>query len=237
MASHEFRTPLSTISTSLFLLENYTGADYEEEKPKHIDRIKRSVRHLTEVLNDFLNLGKLEEGKVKVSYCDVHLHDLMGELLEELEAIKKPGQQINLSIQKKHDTIYTDPTLLKGVLTNLLSNAIKYSGPDENIDLDILTEQGTMRILVADHGIGIPDDEKRHIFKRFYRAVNATYIPGTGLGLNIIKKYLRLLNGSIEFESELNKGTTFIVNIPLEPQGKPQAVKQILKPTNHMTHE
>jgi signal transduction histidine kinase len=215
MASHKFRTPLSTILSSVFLLENYTDADYELEKTAFFDKIKRSVHNLTALLNDYLSLGKLEEGKLKVTYTETYIKAFFDEFLQEIGSIKKVKQKIHFTHEGIECTVMTDKFLLKNILTNLLSNAIEYSPHDAEIQLSAELKKETLKIRVTDQGIGIPENEQHQIFKRFYRGQNANNVEGTGLGLNIAKKYIRLLKGSIEFTSQLNKGTTFIAIIPV----------------------
>jgi len=215
MASHKFRTPLSTILSSVFLLENYTDADYELEKTAFFDKIKRSVHNLTALLNDYLSLGKLEEGKLKVTYTETDIKAFFDEFLQEIGSIKKVKQKIHFSHEGIDCTVMTDKFLLKNILTNLLSNAIEYSPHDAEIQLSAELKKDSLKIKVTDQGIGIPENEQHQIFKRFYRGQNANNVEGTGLGLNIAKKYIRLLKGTIEFTSQLNKGTTFIAIIPV----------------------
>jgi len=215
MASHKFRTPLSTILSSVFLLENYTDADYELEKTAFFDKIKRSVHNLTALLNDYLSLGKLEEGKLKVTYTATDIKAFFDEFLQEIGSIKKVKQKIHFSHEGIECTVMTDKFLLKNILTNLLSNAIEYSPHDAEIQLSAELKKDILKIKVTDQGIGIPENEQHQIFKRFYRGQNANNVEGTGLGLNIAKKYIRLLKGTIEFTSQLNKGTTFIAIIPV----------------------
>ena len=215
MASHKFRTPLSTILSSVFLLENYTDADYELEKTAFFDKIKRSVHNLTALLNDYLSLGKLEEGKLKVTYTSTDIKAFFDEFLQEIGSIKKVKQKIHFSHEGIECTVMTDKFLLKNILTNLLSNAIEYSPHDAEIQLSAELKKDILKIKVTDQGIGIPENEQHQIFKRFYRGQNANNVEGTGLGLNIAKKYIRLLKGTIEFTSQLNKGTTFIAIIPV----------------------
>ena len=215
MASHKFRTPLSTILSSVFLLENYTDADYELEKTAFFDKIKRSVHNLTALLNDYLSLGKLEEGKLKVTYTETDMKLFFDEFLQEIGSIKKVKQKIHFTHDGLACTVMTDKFLLKNILTNLLSNAIEYSPHDAEIQLSAELKKDMLKIKVTDQGIGIPENEQHQIFKRFYRGQNAHNVEGTGLGLNIAKKYIRLLKGTIEFTSQLNKGTTFIAIIPV----------------------
>lgn len=215
LASHEFRTPLSTILTSVFLLENYTGDDYEQEKLSYIDKIKRAVHSLTDLLNNFLAIGKLEEGKIKVELSDVELKPFLEGILQEVVSIKKVRQDIVFQFESEKDWIQTDKQLLRHIVVNLLTNAIKYSPSHEEIRLDAQVASDTLVIRVEDKGTGIPEHEQSHIFKRFFRGQNASNIDGTGLGLNLVKKYVRLLKGTIQFTSEVNKGSIFTVRIPL----------------------
>jgi len=214
MASHKFRTPLSTILSSVFLLENNAEAD-EAETKSYFDKIKRSVHNITGLLNDFLSLGKLEEGKVKVSYGETDIKSFFHDFLQEIGSIKKAKQKIVFTYDGLSCVVMTDQLLLKNILMSLLSNAIDYSSFDAEIQLNVELKKENLKIRVSDNGIGIPEDEQHQIFKRFYRGQNANNVEGTGLGLNIAKKYIRLLKGSIEFTSQVNKGTTFITNIPV----------------------
>ncbi len=214
MASHKFRTPLSTILSSVFLLENNVEAD-EYERKSYFDKIKRAVHNLTGLLNDFLSLGKLEEGKVKVAFRETEIKSFFQEFLHEIGSIKKAKQRIKFNYDGVACTVLTDQLLLKNIIMSLLSNAIEYSAFDAEIELNVELKHDNLRVKVADHGIGIPDEEQHQIFRRFYRGQNANNIEGTGLGLNIAKKYIRLLKGTIEFTSQVNKGTTFITNIPV----------------------
>jgi len=214
MASHKFRTPLSTILSSVFLLENNAEAD-DLERKSYFDKIKRSIHNLTDLLNDFLSLGKLEEGKVKVTFSETDIKTFFQDFLLEIGSIKKAKQKILFTYDGVACTVMTDQLLLKNILMSLLSNAIEYSFYDAEIQLAVELKKDNLKIMVSDQGIGIPEDEHHQIFTRFYRGQNANNNEGTGLGLNIAKKYIRLLKGTIEFTSQVNKGSTFIANIPV----------------------
>lgn len=229
LASHEFRTPLTNILSSAFLLESYSGEKFETEKPKHIGRIKRSARILTEILNDFLSLGKLEEGKVQPNCVTIELNEFIRDLMAELDLLKRPGQRITF-----HHTgdpfVWSDRLLLRNIINNLVSNAIKYTGDDDEIFLDTVVTAADFVLSVTDHGIGIPEEDRKNIFSRFFRAHNSSNIQGTGLGLNIVKKYAVLLGGNVEFESKLNEGTKFIVTLP-------QREYESIKPNTYELHD
>lgn len=214
MASHEFRTPLGTILSSISLVERYQENGESEKGQKHVQRIKNSVQTLTSILNDFLSLDKLEEGKVQLKPQEFNIHDLAIDLCEELSALKKQDQQIEL-IYKGSDTVNLDPQFTRIIMLNLMSNAIKYSEANGQIVLSINVGK-TIQVSVKDDGIGIPEVDHEHMFERFFRAKNATNIQGTGLGLNIVKRYVDLMQGNITFESEQGKGTTF--NVVLNQQ-------------------
>lgn len=215
MASHEFRTPLSTILSSVFLLENYNGQFYEQHKHHHIGRIKRTINILTESLNDFLRLGRLEEGRIKLVLSDTSIKDYVGEIVKELQTLLKSGQEIRYNYEGVQLNVFIDRNLTRGILLNLLSNASKYSPEQAQVHLQTNLTDDQLVISVMDTGVGIPADEQQHVFDRFFRAVNALHIEGTGLGLHIVKKYVELMGGSISFKSD-GSGTTFTVVIPLK---------------------
>jgi signal transduction histidine kinase len=216
LASHEFRTPLTTILTSSFLLESYTGDKYELTKATHIARIKRSVKAMTEILNDFLSVGKLEEGQVKANFEPICVSEFIKALELELEPLKRDQQKLMITYSG-NDILLSDKKLLRNILYNLASNAFKYTHNYDQVRIDLLAEKGKLRMRIVDHGIGIPQEEQKYIFKRFYRAHNASNIQGTGLGLTIVKKYIHLLGGTIDFISNENQGTVFSVTIPAVP--------------------
>lgn len=214
MASHEFRTPLTTILSSTFLLENYSGDDFAHQKSVHTNRIKRAVNNLTMILNEFLSLEKLEENKVRVIYQDINIPDYIQDLIYEMEVVKKDGQVVEYQHYGDESFARLDHQLLWSIATNLISNALKYSKVNDKISITTDIRHNTVVMIVKDNGIGIPEDERKYIFGRFYRARNAVNFEGTGLGLHITQKIVHLLQGSITFESQLDKGTTFTVSLP-----------------------
>lgn len=214
MASHEFRTPLSTIMSSTTLIDRYRDSKYVGKRDKHISRIKGAVRNLTSILNDLLSLGKLEEGRIRFRPHTQDVRSFLADLTEELQDNAKEGQQIVFTFEGKDATFSFDENLLKNVLRNLISNAIKYSEEGQQIHMNANLGPEGLSISVQDEGIGIPEDEQKHLFERFFRAHNVTNIQGTGLGLNIVKEYLKLMDGEINFRSKSGEGSTFFVNIP-----------------------
>ena len=215
MASHEFRTPLSTILSSADLLEMYTTEEQQDKRLRHTTRIKSAVNNLISILNDFLSLSKLEEGKITITPVEFNLEAFCAEVMDDVQALLKPGQILQHHGLSADTLITLDKKMLKNVFINLFSNAIKYSEPGKAIDCYVSIENKELNISIQDHGIGIPEEEQQHLFTRFFRAHNAENIPGTGLGLNIVKRYVELMSGRIHFESTLGEGTTFHVHIPL----------------------
>lgn len=210
MASHEFRTPLSTILSSAFIINKYIKAEEQVKREKHINRIVNSVTLMTDILNEFLNLGKIEEGKISVKLEDFEIQKYMQTIIQDLLQHTKNGQKI----QYEHigSTIaHLDSNLLKSIVYNLITNAIKFSPEHSIIKVETFIDNSEIKLLVKDEGIGIPENDKKHMMDRFFRASNATNIQGTGLGMHIVSKYIERMNGRLHFESTLHKGTTFFI--------------------------
>lgn len=212
MASHEFRTPLTSILSSAAIIGRYDKEEQQVNREKHIKRIKSSVANLTGILNDFLSLSKLEEGRVEINYSEVNLHELCSEVIEDTKGLLKSEQTIIHEVKGEGAIVLVDERILRNILFNLVSNALKYS--DKDIHCIITFEDAYFKFEIKDQGIGIPKEDQKYLFSRFFRAGNVTNIQGTGLGLNIVKQYIDLLKGEISFVSEHEVGTTFIVKIP-----------------------
>lgn len=212
MASHEFRTPLSTILSSASLVAKYTEREEQEKRNKHIHRIKSSVNNLTNLLNEFLSIGKIEDGKISTNYLQFNLQELITAICAEMESISKPNQQF-VYTHTGNATIYGDPSLLRNVITNLLSNAIKFSFEGSKIEITSTVTDDRIILTIQDYGLGISTEDQTHLFERFFRGTNVTNIQGTGLGLHIVGKYIEIMDGKIEFESKLEKGTKFIITL------------------------
>jgi PAS domain S-box-containing protein len=213
MASHEFRTPLATILSSLSLVQKYGAYGDTENQSRHFNRIKSSVNHLLDILNDMLSLSKLDEGMEILNPEEIELPDFIDQVIQELQPVAKKNQLMqHFHNGLTHVTI--DAKVIKNILFNLISNAIKFSDEEKEIQVYSSINKREIIIKVKDHGIGIPEKDRHHLFERFYRAENVTHIQGTGLGLNIVAKYVEMLNGNISFESKRNKGTTFVIRLP-----------------------
>ncbi|GHA57176.1 hybrid sensor histidine kinase/response regulator [Pontibacter akesuensis] len=214
IASHEFRTPLSTVLSSASLIGKYKTTEDDDKRQKHVERIKSAVSNLTGILNDFLSISRIEEGKIYNVPTQFDLVAFAAEVTDELQGFLKPGQRIHYSHFREKALVALDKQLLKNILFNLLSNASKYSAEGKEVYFSTETTEDNITITVQDEGIGIPEADKAHLFSPFFRAQNVTNIQGTGLGLNIVKKYVDIMEGTLSYESELDKGTTFTVIFP-----------------------
>jgi two-component system, LuxR family, sensor kinase FixL len=211
MASHDFKTPLSTILSSASLIRKYSLEEHLERREKHIDRIRHSVEHLDAILNDFLSLSKLEENRIEVRREEVDMSELYQEVSDEMRGQLKSGQTIQYECSPEEIMVITDRRILKNILFNLISNASKYSEPGATIVCRTRKKPDNIEISVEDQGMGIPLEEQKHLFSRFFRATNALNIKGTGLGLHIVQQYLQLVQGDIDFTSEVGKGSIFTI--------------------------
>ncbi|MEO5967609.1 MAG: PAS domain-containing sensor histidine kinase [Ferruginibacter sp.] len=209
MASHEFRTPLSTILSSASLLAKYKEQDEQDKRDKHILRIKSSVNNLTGLLNEFLSIGKIEDGKIIANFSTFNLLELCEGVCSEMQSLVTNGQKI-IYKHSGPEEVSLDLSLIRNIIFNLLSNAIKFSNVNGLINVNSEVDNN-ISITVSDSGIGISREDQKHLFERFFRAQNATNIQGTGLGMHIIEKYVEILNGKIIWKSELDRGTEFKV--------------------------
>ncbi len=216
MASHEFRTPLSTILSSASLMDQYTQTEQQDKRHRHFLKIKNSVDMLTMLLNDFLSISRLEEGKVELSLEKINFYDFCQEVIDEMNGILKKGQKLVTNHYNEDLVIEMDKKLLKLILINLISNASKYSNEGSTIICETKMVEQYFNISVIDTGMGIPEEDKKHMFDRFFRASNAMNIKGTGLGLHIVRRYAEMMNGVLTFESELGKGSTFTVEFLID---------------------
>ncbi len=214
MASHEFRTPLTTVLSSASLLSKYSKEEEQDKREKHIHRIKNSVNNLNDILEDFLSLGKLNEGRIDTKTDNVDLKEILSDTIEEMKAMLKKGQHFVMECEG--DCLaHTDKKLFRNIIINLVSNAIKFSDEGKPITIKGQVVDSMATISIIDQGIGISADDQEHLFSSFFRGANATNIQGTGLGLHIVKRYADLLEGNLQLESTLNKGTTITFSIPV----------------------
>jgi signal transduction histidine kinase len=209
MASHEFRTPLTSILGSATLIEKYTKAEDQPKREQHINRIKSSVSHLTEILEEFLSVGKLEDGKLEIHPSEFSILDFLQDILSDFSTYQ---QSIHLELASDFSCIQ-DASILRKVIFNGLSNALKFS--QKEVVIQVVQRDNTVELIIIDQGIGISLEDQKHLFERFFRGGNATVIQGTGLGLHLVDRYMRLLGGRVQIKSELNKGTELHLQFPI----------------------
>jgi two-component system, LuxR family, sensor kinase FixL len=219
-ASHEFRTPLSTISGSTELMEMYISEipnlKLAEKYEKHIDRIKKEINRMVILLNDTLILEKQSLGKYTFNPSQFSLSLFISNFLNEYYAKKLEDKRIVLKMPKSPLDIKSDSQILTHIISNLLDNALKYSAENTTIKFIVEPFTSEIKISIVDQGIGIPEEEQVHLFESFFRASNVVGIVGTGLGLTIVKQFVELLNGTITYSSALNKGSEFSITLPLK---------------------
>lgn len=214
MASHEFRTPLSTILSSAGLIHRYIETNAFQNCERHIQRIKSSVEHLNFILEDFLSLGKIEEGLIKDNQEHFDIVTEIEMIVNEMKQLARPNQEITIH-SSEPSFLTSDKHLLKIAVSNLISNAIKFSHEGGLIEIILEKLSNGIAIHVKDHGIGIPLEDQKHIFSRFFRASNSSNIQGTGLGIYIVKRYIEIIGGNLNFVSIPNQGSTFTIELAL----------------------
>lgn len=215
LVSHEFKTPLSGILTSATLAGKYTKEEQQEKRQKHLKTIRGKVKYLNNIINDFLSIERLESGKVNYKYSTFPLSKVINEVIYDANMLLKEGQKIEYPENIDAIFIDFDEKILELILTNLINNAIKYSSENSTIFLKASTEHNVLTLSIRDEGIGIPENEQKYVFNRYFRAENALLNQGTGIGLNIVKTHLENLGGSIHFISAIGEGTEFTVTLPI----------------------
>lgn len=214
MASHEFRTPLSTIKFACDFIKKYFGQIDQTKVNSKLDKIDQQISHMTYLLDDVLIIGKGESGKIKVEQQSIDLKLFCEELKLEIENHFERSHEIVFTLSSSQKFIVTDAKLLRNIFTNLLSNAIKFSPERDIVKFNVTNDNDLLTVVVEDKGMGIPIEEQTQVFDAFHRSVRVSGIQGTGLGLSITKRAVELLGGMIELTSEINKGTKFTIKIP-----------------------
>ncbi|MES2555660.1 MAG: PAS domain-containing sensor histidine kinase [Bacteroidota bacterium] len=212
MASHEFRTPLTTMMSSLSLITKYGELSDVESQTKHVGKIKNSIKNLTDILNDFLSASKLEEGKVENKPEEFNINLFISEIISEMQGMLT-GKQSLVHRHTGNEMAFLDSKILKNVLFNLVSNAIKFSNHEGKIELSTHVDERAIVIAVQDDGIGINKEDQENLFERFFRGSNAAHIQGTGLGLSIVARYVELMKGTIRIDSVQHEGTKVTLTI------------------------
>ena len=214
IASHEFRTPLTTIFSASELLEHYGDRWTREKQVSYLKQIQTSVRHMTRLLDDVLLISAEEAGKLKFEPVRLDIIEFCKTLVEEFRLGQDCRHSLNFVFAAESQWAEIDEKLLRHILSNLLSNAAKYSPEHQPIEFSLMANPEEVTFTITDHGIGIPPEDQLHLFELFHRATNVGTIAGTGLGLAIVKKAVTLHGGEINFTSEVGSGTQFMVSIP-----------------------
>ncbi len=216
MTSHEFRTPLSVIVSSADLLMAYGEKWTPEQHKKHLAKIERSGRAMTDLLDGMLLIGRTDAGHRDFRPQRVELAPLVTELVENHRSRAKNGVTIEVSTRGLEEAVIADPRLLRHALDNLLGNAVKYSRDEGVVKLEVARTDRKIGVVVEDEGIGIPLADQERLFDTFHRATNVGRVQGTGLGLAVVKRAVDLHGGRIRVESKEGVGTTFDLELPIE---------------------
>lgn len=214
-ASHEFRTPLTAIKMSSAMLEKFNHKASVEQKSRYFEQIQAGIKRLTHLLDNILIISKAEAGKLEFKPTPINLVNFCNDLVEELQLSARDNHHITFTSQGCCNQTCLDENLLRHILTNLLSNAIKYSPQGGNVQFNLIFDEETAIFRIQDCGIGIPVADQANLFTSFYRCSNTGKLPGTGLGLVIVKDAVDLHSGQITVASEVGVGTTFTVTLPL----------------------
>lgn len=214
LVSHEFKTPLSVIMTSSMLVKKYTQTEQQQKREKHLFTIQSKIKFLNTILDDFLSIERLGTDKTTYKTDIFPLSKVVNVAIYDANMLLKEGQKINYPANIEGIEITFDEKILELILANLIRNSIKYSPENTTIDIRIVSTAEELIIDVQDEGIGIPENEQKFIFNRYFRAQNALLDQGTGIGLNIVKSHLENLGGTIKFVSKEHIGTTFTIHIP-----------------------
>jgi PAS domain S-box-containing protein len=226
-ASHEFRTPLTTIQSSVELISMLNPRLSVQENNPHVEQIFTSISYMQELLDDILTINKADTGKFIANPELLNLFEFINSLKEEIENNDRLNHQINLTCDNKNQTIVGDKKTLRLIFSNLITNSIKYSPSQSTINIKIYQSDSHIAIRITDNGIGIPKEEQNHIFEPFFRASNAGDVKGTGLGLSLVKKLVDQHKGTICFSSVPNKETEFIVSLPMNGESIKQESNQL----------
>ncbi|HEY9829708.1 MAG TPA: PAS domain S-box protein [Stenomitos sp.] len=216
MASHEFRTPLSTILLTAQILESSAQGWSQDKRTRNLQRIVSAAKEMRQMLDDILTINRAETGRLEFAPTRLELNAFCQQMLQEMRIYATSSHTLAFSSQSEAEWALMDDKLLRYILSNLLSNAVKYSPQGGEIELEIIRSPEGILFKVYDTGIGIPLSDQPHLFEAFHRGANVESIPGSGLGLTVAKKCVELHGGRITFTSEVGVGTTFTVMIPIE---------------------
>lgn len=215
MTSHEFGTPLCAILSTLELLENYGDKLTDEKKAHYLRQASSSARYMVDLLQDVILMGKFNVGKVKSNPMPLNIEKLNQAIIEEMKLTLSDKHSFSYSVEGKLKKIKLDEDLYRCVVSNLLSNAVKYSPHGGKIDFRFSFNKSSLILEISDTGIGIPEEDREMLYEMFHRGSNIKNIPGTGLGMSIIKRSLDMMGGTVSFKTAIGEGSTFTVHIPI----------------------
>jgi signal transduction histidine kinase len=213
--SHEFRTPLGVIMSSAENLRDYHERFTSEQRAEHLRDIFDASRTMSGLMEEVLLLGRVDAGKVTFRPAPIDLRTMCERLIDEVRSATEARCPIQLHFTPADRPARGDEGLLRHILINLLTNAVKYSPSGNAVELHIGQQEAFVIITIRDHGIGIPAEDLPHLFDAFHRGRNVGDVPGSGLGMVIVKRCVDLHGGTIQCESRTGEGTTFAVRLPL----------------------
>ncbi|MBD1937511.1 PAS domain-containing sensor histidine kinase [Microcoleus sp. FACHB-68] len=217
MVSHEFRASLTLIAAASSLLKLHSQKMTSDLRQKYFNKISEVINNTVELIEGFITISKAEVGTLKINKSPLLLPKLCKEVWQDVQIITETNHRLIFSNNCPWDTVIADKTLLRQILLNLFLNAVKYSPEASSISLELAGIKGKIMIRIKDQGVGIPLEDREHLFELFHRAQNASACAGTGLGLAIVKQAVELHGGNISVESEVGVGTTFTVTLPVLP--------------------
>jgi PAS domain S-box-containing protein len=214
--SHEFRTPLAGILSSIQLLKRYGKKWDDEKKEKTYQQIVDAVHHTKTLLDDVALIDKQQNQSFSFRPSSIDLQQLVRQIIDDNTLFYNSDCKINLDYTITESSVYLDPTMVRHIITNLVSNAIKYSGESKEVNITINKHSNNeIEFIIADNGIGIPEEDQKHLFVAFHRASNVEGIQGTGFGMSVVKRFVELHKGNISVESTIGVGTTVKVILPI----------------------
>lgn len=214
MASHQFRTPLAIILSTIESINTYFDKMDEAQRQQRFEKIYRQIHHVTELMDDVLNISRMEGNPQDVDLQPIPMCKLITEIIEDFRLTLKKHQLVYHYPDVPSTYLYSNEKLLRQIINNVLSNAAKYSPNGGIIEVSLVCEYEQLHIMIRDEGIGIPDEAISQVFDGFFRAENVEDIPGTGLGLKIVKEGMLVHGGSVDIQSKLDEGTTIILTFP-----------------------
>ena len=221
LVSHELRSPLAAVQQNLYVLTGGIVGEIPAKADEILVRIQERIRGLINLINDWLDLSRIESGQMISEMVPVDLSQVVTDVVETLKPLAEDKKvSVAYNPPAKLPNIQGDRRAIEILLMNLVNNGIKYNKYNGSLEIALETDEDSVRIFVKDTGIGIPEEKKPFIFEQFYRTRGGDNVGGSGLGLSIAQKIVEVHNGTIDVESEVDVGTTFIVRLPTSGQAE-----------------